>query len=126
MKIAVLAWDSLIWAPQAINNVGGSKLCDLALPIEVCCVSRDRRLTLLIDEGAGDTRLIYADESAFGELDDALKNIWLLEGSKDEALPDNLRTQGSVGFVEVGSGNGSSQAVQRHPKTNDTCIIVTA
>lgn len=102
MKIAVMAWDSLIWDPQAINIIGGFKLCDLALPIEFCRVSRDGGLTLVIDEGAGDTCLIYAAESASGDLDHALKNLWLREGSKDEALPENLRTQGRVGFVEVG------------------------
>ncbi len=86
------------------------------LPIEFCRVSGGGRLTLVIDEAFGASCQTYVAESACGDLDAALKNLWIREGSQGEALPRNVRTHGRVGFVEVASGDCSARALERHPK----------
>ena len=55
--------------------------------------------------------------SAFGDLDAALENLWIREGSQDDALPKNVRRHGRLGFVEVASGHCSAKAMERHPKS---------
>ena len=54
------------------------------LPLEFCRVSGDERLTLVIDETFGATCPTYAALSSFGDLNAALLNLWVREGSKVE------------------------------------------
>lgn len=86
------------------------------ISVEFCRVSGDGRLTLVIDSAFGASCQTYVAGSACGDLDAALNNLWLREGSQDETLPKNVRTHGRVGFVEVASGDCSAKALERHPK----------
>ncbi len=116
MRIAVLAWGSLISDRRELAIARDFKPCGPQLPIEFCRVSGGGRLTLVIDEAFGASCPTYVAASACGDLDAALKNLWIREGSQNEVLPKNLRTHGRVGFVEVASGNCSGKAIERHPK----------
>lgn len=116
MRIGVLAWGSLIWDRRALEIVEDFQPCGLQLSVEFCRVSGGGRLTLVIDEAFGASCPTYVAVSAFGDLDAALENLWIQEGSQDEVLPKNVRTHGRVGFVEVASGCCSAKAMERHPK----------
>lgn len=116
MRIAVLAWGSLVWDRRELAIAEAFKANGPRLPIEFCRVSGDGRLTLVINEALGTPCPTYVAESACGDLDAALKNLWVREGSQDEVLPKNVRTHGRVGFVEVASGHSSGRAIDRHPK----------
>ena len=50
MKIAILGWGSLIWNQNGLPVKGQWKKNGPVLPIEFSRVSRDGRLTLVIDE----------------------------------------------------------------------------
>lgn len=116
MRVAIFAWGSLIWNRRELAIMEDFKPGGPHLPIEFCRVSGGGRLTLVIDEAFGASCPIYVAESACGDLDAALKNLWIREGSQDEAPPKNVRTHGRVGFVEVASGHSSGKAIDRHPK----------
>lgn len=117
MRIAVLAWGSLVWDRGGLDIAEAFKPRGPLLPVELCRVSGGRRLTLVIDEAFGVSCPTYVAMSAFGDLDAALENLWMREGSQDEALPKNVRRHGRVGFVEVASGHCSAKAMERHPKS---------
>ncbi|MBK8174845.1 MAG: hypothetical protein IPK66_06120 [Rhodospirillales bacterium] len=116
MKIAVLAWGSLIWDRRELAIAEDFRPCGPHLPVEFCRVSGDGRLTLVIDETFGASCLTYSAFSAIGDLNGALQNLWIREGSQDEKLPRDVRAHGRVGFVDVASGNQSDRAMERHPK----------
>ncbi len=107
MKIAVLAWGSLVWNPQDLQAAAKFAANGPLLPIEFCRVSRDGRLTLVVDETFGATSATYSAPSALQDLDAAIDNLRVREG-----MPD----AGGIGFVEPASGRSSDTAMQRHPE----------
>jgi hypothetical protein len=107
LKIAVLAWGSLIWDPRDLKTAAEFKADGPLLPIEFCRVSADGRLTLAIDENFGDVCTTYSAPSALGSLDAAIENLRLRE-----RMP-NAR---DVGFVEPASERQSDVAMERHPQ----------
>lgn len=116
MKIAVLAWGSLIWDRRALAIATDFEPVGPHIALEFSRISRDDRLTLVIDEAHGSSGVTYATLSAFDDLDAALENLWVREGSQGEALPKEVRTHGRTGWVEVGSDAHSQLAMNRHPK----------
>lgn len=116
MKVAILAWGSLIWAPRDLEIAGSFELIGPYLPIEFCRVSADGRLTLVIDESLGASCITYSVLSAFDDLNRALENLWVREGTQGERLPKNVRRHGRIGFVDLLYGNQSESALKRHPK----------
>lgn len=108
MRIAVLAWGSLIRDRGELALADGFRPHDLQLSVEFCRISGDGRLTLVIDEILGSSCTIYVALSAFGELTAAIENL-----SLRERMPDPK----SVGFVESASGRHGKLAMQRHPRT---------
>ncbi len=116
MRIAVLAWGSLVWCRLDLAIAEAFEANGPRLPIEFCRVSGGRRLTLVIDEAFGTFCPTYVSVSACGDLDAALENLWIREGSSNEALLKNVRAHGRVGFVEVASGHCSARAMERHPE----------
>lgn len=123
MRIAVLAWGSLIWDRRELAIREDFRPSGPRLSVEFCRVSGDGRLTLVIDEAIGSSCLTYSAASTFGDLDAALQNLWRREGSQDEALPKNVRTHGRVRFVEVASGDHSAKAIERHPQAVDAIKV---
>jgi len=81
MKIAILAWGSLIWDPRTLKfdiTVGwvanGTKL-----PIEFARIFGDGRLTLVIKEGCVEVQTYYGI-SLYSELEDAINDLAFREG----------------------------------------------
>jgi hypothetical protein len=76
------------------------------LPIEFCRVSRDRRLTLVIDEALGTPCETYAALSNLPLLRGAIENLRVREGKPRRE---------NIGYVDIPNGIKSGIAVQRHP-----------
>jgi hypothetical protein len=111
MKIAILGWGSLWWDPRELNLATPFELAGPSLPIEFCRVSKDHRLTLIIDETYGTLCQTYAATSAFDNLDAAVKNLAEREGMTRTA---------DVGFIAAASEERSRLAVERHPHAVET------
>lgn len=106
MRIAVLGWGSLIWDPRDLMLAGAFEPVGPSLPLEFSRVSRDRRLTLVIDEARGTPCTTYVAPSIFSDLDEAIDNLRLREG---------MRGPAGVGFVDTDDRRRSDTAWQRHP-----------
>ena len=105
MKIAVIAWGSLVSEPRGLQIAAPFAPNGPLLPIEFCRVSRGERLTLVIDETFGAVGKTYSAPSALDTLEAAIEDLRLLED-----MP-NAR---GVGFVEAASGRQSDIAMERH------------
>jgi hypothetical protein len=116
VSIAVLAWGSVTWNPRELVIEGDFNPVGPDLRLEFARVSRDGRLTLVIDELIGASCSTFAARSGFDDLDEAIANLWSREGSGNERLPANLRLSGRVGFVDIASGERSAKATARHPQ----------
>ncbi len=116
MRIAVLAWGSLVWNPDGLAITTEFQPRGPRLPVEFNRISRDGRLTLAIDERVGATCTTYSALCAFDDLVRALENLWIRQGTRGESLPKNIREHGRVGFIEVtGQKKQSAKATARHP-----------
>lgn len=107
MKIAVLAWGSLVWDPRELKTAAKFAADGPLVPIEFCRISNDGRLTLAVDETFGAMCKTYSAPSALDTLDAAIENLRLRE-----KMP-NAR---AVGFVEPRSGRQSDVALRSHPQ----------
>jgi hypothetical protein len=117
MNIAVLAWGSLLWDPQNLQLAAPFTLTGPNLPIEFCRISKNRRLTLVIDESFGTLCQTYAAPSTFKTLDDAIENL-----RDREAMP-NTR---NVGFIETATNTRAPAATEYHPHALETIADWTA
>jgi hypothetical protein len=120
LKIAVLAWGSLILEPKTLSIQTAFKPIGPRLPIEFSRLSRDGRLTLVIDEANGASCPTYVARSAFDALDPALENLWIREGGGGEPPPQSIRNHGRVGFVDRISETRSDKAIERHLRATET------
>ncbi len=82
MKIAILAWGSLIWQPKDLffDKEFGWKEDGPILPIEFARISKDGRLTLVITQN-GTLISTYYTLSKYETLDEAILNLAVREGS---------------------------------------------
>ena len=106
MKIAVLAWGSLVWDPRDLQTIATFAANGPLLPVEFCRISEDGRLTLAIDEDVGAVCTTYSAESAHDDLDAAIENLRTREGTK----------AWEIGFAEPASDRQSEVAMDRHPQ----------
>ena len=97
MKIAIIAWGSLVWDPRKLRIKGEWKNQGPRLQIEFSRVSKDGRLTLVVDDNDGVEVQTYCAQSVQCELGDAIADL-----SEREAT---LRKR--IGFVEANNGNCS-------------------
>lgn len=90
MKIAILAWGSVVWKPGSLkdhleNNAkfeqGGPEL-----PIEFSRVSDDGRLTLVIDEEHGRKVTTFVATSSRSELLEARDDLMHREKTKEQYI----------------------------------------
>ena len=79
MKIACLAWGSLVWEPKDLLIRQPWFNDGPLLPIEFCRQSLDGRITLVITPGKPPVRTLWALFSV-GQLDDAIDNLRSREG----------------------------------------------
>jgi hypothetical protein len=113
VKIAVVAWGSLVWDPRTLQAAAEFAPDGPLLPIEFCRVSQDGRLTLAVDEDFGAVCTTHAVPSALQDLDAAIENLRAREGT----------ITARIGFVDLASGKRSDFATQRHP---DAVATITA
>ncbi|WP_299010910.1 hypothetical protein [uncultured Tenacibaculum sp.] len=87
MKIAILGWGSLIWQPKSLfyDKKFGWKEDGPKLPIEFSRISKNGRLTLVIDKEANLVQTLYT-LSNHDKLDEAILNLAIREGSKQSAI----------------------------------------
>ena len=107
MKIAILAWGSVVRDPRELQTAADFAADGPLLPIEFCRISADRRLTLAIDEDFGAICKTYSASSGLDSLDAAIENLQAREG---------MAHARAVGFVEPASGRQSDFAAQSHPQ----------
>jgi hypothetical protein len=115
MRVAIVAWGSLVWDRRALAIAGDFEPNGPRLPIEFCRVSgrgnAPRRLTLVIDENMGCSCLSYSALSRFDNLTSAMENLRQREGM------DHVN---GVGFVDCVGVTESRRAVERHPAAVET------
>lgn len=93
MTIVYLAWGSLVWQPRALPFVPPWREGGPRLPLEFSRMSRDQRLTLVVDPAAG--RSLPTRYAASVLTDLAVARAALAQ--REETAIDN------IGFVVVGS-----------------------
>ena len=92
MKIAVLAWGSLVWDRRGLVIAEDFRPVGPLVPVELSRVSRDGRLTLVLDEAFGAPCLTYSAMSVFGDINETIENLRRREG-----MPGGK----GVGFFDV-------------------------
>lgn len=111
MRIAIIGWGSLIWDRRGLPKEGTWQKGGPELPIEFSRVSKDARLTLVIDETNGvvvPTRYVLSPRSL---IQDAVADLREREGTARKY----------VGFVDIQHGTGSGQEFPQQPKVRDWC-----
>ena len=111
MKISVLTWGSIVWDRRDLAITADFQPIGPRSPIEFCRVSRDGRLTLVIDESFGAPCVTYSALSAFGDLNAAIENL------RDR---ENMPTTKGVGFTVADGSRQSPRAIERHPQAVKT------
>jgi hypothetical protein len=111
MKIAVLAWGSLVWDCRDLSVTGTFAPNGPCLPIEFCRISGNGRMTLVIDDTLGIPCGTYCAASAFDNLKAAAENLRVREG---------MPSPNGIGFVDLVSGSQGARAVERHPNAVET------
>lgn len=79
MKIVILGWGSLIWDPRGLPREGIWQIGGPKLPIEFSRISKDCRLTLVIDvenKKYVSTRYVLSPRV---DIDDVIKDLALRE-----------------------------------------------
>src|SRR5262245_16478650 len=108
MKVLILGWGSLVWDPRELKISGGWHLGGPKLPIEFSRVSRDERLTLVIDETNGELVHTRYALSPF-DLSEAQQNMREREGTG--------RTS-DVAFTNLATGDCSCSGGQHSTSCN--------
>ncbi len=104
MKIAILAWGSLVWNPGNLKINGSWSNQGPILNIEFSRVSKDGRLTLVIDPDNGVEVRTYFAQSARSDLGDAIADLRDREGT--------IRKR--IGFACVRNGTNSKTEFSAH------------
>jgi hypothetical protein len=109
MKIAVLAWGSLLWEPSSLRIVTDWEAGGPSLPLEFSRVSSSRAgaLTLVIDPQYGVATPTYFAVSDQQELEAAIENLRKREGT----------TQEHIGYIDFKSGRSQSSILSTAPET---------
>ncbi len=74
MRIACLAWGSLVWDPRTLPLAGPFRLDGPPLPVEFSRVSLDGRVTLVLD-GSAPASPTYCGPLAVADLDEAVEAL---------------------------------------------------
>lgn len=84
-KIACIGWGSLIWRPERLKIKNHWFEDGPILPIEFTRISRDNRVTLIIDKEAKPIRTLWALMNCT-DIDEAKKSLIEREGVKKDSL----------------------------------------
>lgn len=99
MRVAIIAWGSLIWDKKELQISNDWNEEGVTLPIEFARVSKDERLTLVITEEHGTHIETYWALSYFSNMDDAIENLRKREGTN----------KNGIGFISLDTGESHSQ-----------------
>lgn len=97
MKIAIIAWGSLVWDPRTLKIKGDWNDNGPRLNIEFSRVSKDGRLTLVIDPDNGEEVKTYFAQSKRSDIGDAIADL----RDREETVRKR------IGFVDLISGTDS-------------------
>lgn len=86
MSIAVLGWGSLVWDPRGLPLEGDWQIGGPTLPIEFSHISRDCRLTLVIDPSNGVPVPTRHSLSTRDSLNDAISDLL----AREETIRENI------------------------------------
>ena len=92
MKIAILGWGSLVWDPRDLPRESYWERPGPSLPLELSRVSRDTRLTLVIDPQNGDDCETCYALSPRSDIDDAIEDLRRREGTPNKS---------NIGFIDL-------------------------
>ncbi|MCX6885443.1 MAG: hypothetical protein NTX27_10410 [Verrucomicrobia bacterium] len=109
MKIAILGWGSLIWDKRQLAISGEWQPGGPVLKIEFSRISKDGRLTLVIDEQNGTGTATLSARSEFTHLNDAIANLREREKTSAE----------KIGYVNLISRTERDYSRQHHPAACD-------
>jgi hypothetical protein len=103
MKIAIIAWGSLIWDRRELSILGEWQKGGPVLPIEFSRISSDGRLTLVIDDKNGVPVTTYYAQSASSDLLQAVGNLRKREGSPKEMIGVTSKTMNNrrLGYESI-------------------------
>lgn len=87
MKIAIIAWGSLIWDPRTLKIKDRFKPTGPHLPLEFARISKDGRLTLAISKKYGTGCRTYVATSQFTNMEQAVENLWERESGPRNFTP---------------------------------------
>jgi hypothetical protein len=113
MKITILGWGSLIWDQRDLPISGDWQLGGPVLPIEFSRISRDGRLTLVIDERNGVAISTSYVLSPRTNLDDAIADLRRREDTGKDC----------IGYVNLITNTERGYARQKHPIACDTIKV---
>jgi len=99
MRIAIIAWGSLVWDPRSLQIKGEWDNNGPNLNIEFSHVSKDGRLTLVIDHDNGAKVKTYCALSKRCDLGDAVADVRDREGTIIK----------KIGFIKVKNGHCSKE-----------------
>jgi hypothetical protein len=111
MKIAILGWGSPVWDPRVLEIAASFEPTGPNLPVEFCRISKNHRLTLIIDETFGTLCQTYAAESGCSDLAAAIENL---------SQREKMANVSDVGFLDIKAQTRSPIATERHPHAIET------
>ncbi len=85
-EVAVLGWGSLIWDPQNLKVQGNWEADGPTLPLEFSRISRNGRLTLVVDPQNGERLVSLWALSSLPTLADAVKNLADRENTSEQNI----------------------------------------
>jgi hypothetical protein len=106
VRIVILAWGSLVWRPGNLHLAGEWAQGGPLLHLELSRISKDGRLTLVIDETNGVRVPTRYAVSSLPDVDAAIADLQQREGSPNKE---------AIGFVDTNAGATSQTALRRHP-----------
>jgi hypothetical protein len=113
MKIAVLAWGSLVCNPGTLSLATEWRPEGPILPIEFSRISDNSRLTLVIDERDGARVQTFFALSSLGDTALAISELMKREG---------MRSQDRVGCFTTRPMTCSARAQRLHPAACDSIV----
>jgi len=108
MRIAIIAWGSLIWCPGSLRIRTRWRCHGPELPLEFSRIAADGRLTLAIDPINGTPCQTYWAESAHSDLDLAKANLQ----EREKCVTANVHSIEATGDAGDGANNSVHDSIR--------------
>lgn len=100
MKIACIGWGSLIWDPRELKIENGWHDDGPMLPVEFTRISKDGRVTLIIDKCAKPVRTLWALMTC-KDLDEAKESLKKREGTDISLIHSVIQHKETTDEIEI-------------------------